>query len=130
MAAFIGALDDVLVPEDTLAYVQTSAHSGGSITEQVRGLFNTASTFYNEDMARNFALVSNMAARLQQRASEEGCMSHNHAQTMLDSIRGTFGQQLEVGHTHAGEKHEAHTHDEEDDDEDEETAKKKKKNLS
>lgn len=114
MAAFIGALDDIVLAESTVVYNETSARSGGIITERVLGLFDTASTFYNEDMVRSFELVNSLASRLGELAMIRGCMAHNHNQ-MLDFISETYGLKQDDGHNHSDIMQGEHSHEDDDD---------------
>ncbi len=119
MAAFMGALDDI---------AETTVMSEGiapdeEIAERVMGLFDTASTFYDENMARNVELVQSMAARL----GEMACGGHEHLAGMAGTVNEKFGIEANHDdHDHSSEL--KHPHDgEDDDDEDSHDGKRKDK---
>lgn len=117
MAAFMGALDDIAEATITPEGVAPDEE----IAERVMGLFDTASTFYNEDMARNVELVQGMAARL----GEMACSGHNHLAGTAEAVNEKFG--IEASHdVHDHDSELSDTNDgEDDDDEDGHNGKKK-----
>lgn len=94
LAAFIGALDDIAAAtvEDEAAQALDD-----EIAQRVLGLFDTASTFYAEDMVRNMELVNGLAARLGAMA----CAGHSHMGSAFDVLSDMLGiPDLEPSHEH------------------------------
>jgi hypothetical protein len=112
LAAFFGALDDIVAntPDAELTSPDTE------IANKVMGLFDTASTFYDADMARNMELVNNLASRLGAMA----CSGHSHMENILESI--TTQYELNRGHNDHNHPLDKHA-----DDNDHETPGKAKK---
>jgi hypothetical protein len=109
MAAFLGALDDIaavtITPDTTV---------GAEFTERVLGLFDTASTFYKGDMARNIELVHGLASRL----GKLGCGGHDHISAVGDLVNDKYGLDRD--------DHSGHDHDKAEDHEDRHKKQKKK----
>lgn len=113
LQAFLGALDDIIIEPSTAAYNEKNARTGGVMTERVLGLFDTASSFYDGDMARNITLVNTLAQRLADIAIIQGCMGHGHAQEALNEVQGIYGSRAKDSHSHDmhGEDHADHNDD-------------------
>lgn len=105
LAAFLGALDVIAASTPGAAEF---ASLDAEIADRVMGLFDTASTFYDVDMARNMELVGSLASRL----GEMACAGHSHMERALESVSERFG--LKDGdhgsHDHAGHDHEDDDH--------------------
>lgn len=101
LAAFLGALDDIAASTPDTAKL---ASPDMEITDRVMGLFDTASTFYDADMARNMDLVGSLANRM----GEMACAGHSHMESALKSMSERF-ELKGVGH-HSLD-HTAHGHD-------------------
>lgn len=103
MAAFMGALDDIAA---TAAAPDVEA--GKEFAERVLGLFDTASTFYDADMAENLRLIDALATRL----GEMACGGHDHAAETLNTVSNKYGKDSRDDHSddhdHDGEQKTAH----------------------
>ncbi len=106
LAAFLGALDDIV--ENTPDTVEL-ASPDAEIAGRIMGLFDTASAFYDADMARNMELVSSLASRL----GEMACAGHSHAESALESVSERFGLKDDghASHDHSGHNHGRDRHD-------------------
>jgi hypothetical protein len=105
LAAFLGALDDIAASTPDAAEL---ASPDAEIAERVMGLFDTASTFYDADMARNMELVGNLASRL----GEMACAGHSHMEGALESVSERFGLKDDGhdAHDHSGHSHNQDRH--------------------